>query len=244
MPGHSAMTMPLMPSWSVAIAVVVLLAAGALHVSHAGAAHGFARWWHTAHVSMGAGMVVMFLLPHSGDAVLYVALAVVFGAHAAAMAVALPRVSGVDRRVWAMAAMDQLLMVYMLAPWVGGRPALLTYLAVAYLAVAGVAWLVVPESFTCMTPPRGVPVRDRVAPRGAVLTTGTSVPVNSFGGATGQAAARPAGAVALLDTPASTPTVAHRVSQRLKGNLTTGVRLTLMTMTVSMAWMLLAMQQM
>lgn len=240
MPGHFAMTMPLMPSWSAAMAVVVLLAAGALHVSHARAAHRYARWWHGAHVSMAAGMIVMFLLPQGDGTALYGALAVAVGAVAAAMAVMLPRVSGVDRRVWAASMLDQLLMVYMLAPW-SGRPALLTYLAVAYLVAAAAAWLVVPERFTCMTPPRGVPVRDRTAPY-AVLTTPSPVPATPSGAMVAPAAARSAGAVALLDTHASTPTVAHRVSQRLKGNLTTGVRLTLMAMALSMAWMLLSMQ--
>ncbi len=211
MPGHSAMTLPLMPAWSVAIAVIALLAAGALHVSHARSARRYARWWHAAHVSMAGGMVVMFLVPQQGAAGPYGALAAVFGAHAVALALATRRVSGVDKRVWAVAVLDQLLMAYMLLP--SGRPAALTYLAVVYLVTAAAAWLVVPERITCMTPQRGVPVRDRPAP-----------PDPSPSGA------RSVGAVALRSRPSPTSTVAQRLSFRLAGNLTTGVRLTLMTM--------------
>jgi hypothetical protein len=226
MPDHFAVAMPLMPSWSVAVAVVVLLAAGALHVSHARAARRFARWWHAAHVAMVFGMVVMFLVPMHGNAGLYGALAVVFGAVAAAMASALARlrVSGVDRRVWAASMADQALMVYMLLP-IAQRPAALTYLAVAYLVAAAAAWLVVPERFTCMTPQRGIPVRNRPAPLDSISRQ-----------------ARPGAAVAVLGPSSATTTVAQRFSVRLVGNLTTGVRLTLMVMALAMAWMLLAMQ--
>lgn len=224
MPGHAAMTMPLMPAWSVAIAVIVLLAAGALHVSHARAARRYARWWHAAHVSMAGGMVVMFLVPQQGAVGLYGALATVFGAHAVALTAAGRRVSGVDKRVWAAVAADQLLMTYMLLP-LADRPAALTYPAVAYLVAAAAAWLVVPERFTCMTPQRGVPVRDRPAPPNP-----------------SPADARSVGAVALRGRPQATSAVAQRLSIRLAGNLTTGVRLTLMVMALSMAWMLLAMQ--
>lgn len=162
MPDHFAAMMPLMPSWLVAPAVVVVLAAGALHWSHARAARGFARWWHAAHVAVVAGMVVMFLMPPQGAAGLYPALAALFGAHAIAQALVTRRVSGVDRRVWAASMFDQVLMAYMLLP-PAARPAALTSAAIAYLVAAAVAWLLVPERFTCMTPPRGVPVRQRVA---------------------------------------------------------------------------------
>lgn len=232
MPDHSAVTMPLMPSWSVAVAVIVLLAAGALHVSHARAARRFARWWHAAHVGMAAGMVVMFLVPMHGNAGLYGALAVGFGAVAAAMALALAlrRVAEVDRRVWAASMADQALMVYMLLP-IAQRPAALTYVAAAYLVAAAAAWLVVPERFTCMTPQRGVPVRDRPAPPGPA-------PV---GPRTGEASVA-GGSVALRSRTDSAAT--QRFSLRLASNLTTGVRLTLMAMALAMAWMLLAMQAM
>lgn len=226
MPDHSAVTMPLMPSWSVAVAVIVLLAAGALHVSHARAARRFARWWHAAHVGMAAGMVVMFLVPMHGNAGLYGALAVGFGAVAAAMALALAlrRVAEVDRRVWAASMADQALMVYMLLP-IAQRPAALTYVAAAYLVAAAAAWLVVPERFTCMTPQRGVPVRDRPAPLDSI-----------------SAQTRPAAAVAVLGPSLATATAPHRLSVRLVSNLSAGVRLTLMVMALAMAWMLLAMQ--
>jgi hypothetical protein len=203
---HFAATMPLMPSWLVAPAVVVLLAAGALHWSHARAARGFARWWHAAHVAMVAGMVVMFLLPPPGSAGLFGALAAAFGAHAAAMAAVTRRVSGVDSRVWAASMLDQVLMAYMLLP-PAARPAALTSAAIAYLVAAAVAWLLVPEKFTCITPPRGVAVRQRVT-------------------------------VAVREQP--TVAAPQRFSSRLVGNLTTGVRLTLMAMALAMAWMLLA----
>jgi hypothetical protein len=104
----------------------------------------------------------MLLLPPPGSAGLFGALAAAFGAHAAAMAVATRRVSGVDRRVWAASMLDQVLMAYMLLP-PAARPAALTSVAIAYLVAAAVAWLLVPERFTCMTPPRGVPVRQRLA---------------------------------------------------------------------------------
>jgi hypothetical protein len=50
--------------------------------------------------------------------------------------------------------------------------------------------------------------------------------------------------VALRDRTTATSRAAHPFSLRLAGNLTTGVRLTLMAMALSMAWMLLAMQAM
>jgi hypothetical protein len=176
---------------------------------------------------MAAGMIVMFLVPPPGCAALYGALAVGFGAVTVAMALALAlrRVSGVDRRVWAASMADQALMVYMLLP-IAPRPAALTYLAVAYLVAAAAAWLVVPERFTCMTPQRGVPVRDRPAPSGPA-----------------SARARPAAAVAVLGRSLATTTAAQRLSVRLVSNLSAGVRLTLMVMALVMAWMLLAMQQ-
>jgi hypothetical protein len=231
MPGHFAATMPLMPSWSVAVAVIVLLAAGALHVSHARAARRFARWWHAAHVAMAFGMIVMFLMPPQGAAGLYPALAVLFGAHAMAQALVTRRVSGVDRRVWAASMLDQVLMAYMLLP-LADRPAALTYPAVAYLVAAAVAWLVVPERFTCMTPQRGVPVRDRPAPSDPAPIRPRSGGVAVVGRAVPQRTARPA-----------TSGAAQRLSVRLASNVTTGVRLTLMAMSLTMAWMLLAMQQ-
>jgi len=125
----------------------VLLATAALHTIHARAEHGFARWWHGAHVAMAVGMIAMFLLPHADHA--YAVLAVVFGAHAAAMAMALPRVTGIDRRVWVAAVLDGICMTYMLVPW---RVVAVTAATVTYLAAASLAWASVPRGL--MTPQR------------------------------------------------------------------------------------------
>jgi hypothetical protein len=122
------------------------------------------------------------------------------------MAAVTRRVSGVDSRVCAASMVDQVLMAYMLLP-PAARPAALTSVAIVYLVAAAVAWLLVPEQFTCMTAPRGVPVRQRVA------VTVHELPI--------------------VAAP-------QRFSSRLVGNLTTGVRLTLTVMTLTMAWMLLA----
>lgn len=231
MPDHAAMSMPLMPSQAVAVAVFVLLAVCVLHVAHARAVRGLARWWHAAHVSMSVGMIIMFLVPHHDAGALYGTLAALFGAHSVAMALAWRRVSspssGMDRRVWVAGTVDQLLMVYMLAP-LTQRPAVLTYAAVAYLVVAAVAWLLVPEKQPGMTSFRGD------------LDPGP-------GGLRRVALAPSRSSVAVAPVAVSAVAVAPRTSpadHAPSSHLTTGVRLTLTVMSLAMAWMFVSMQLM
>lgn len=136
------MSMPLLPEWLRAAWVVALCGVTALHLWHAWSMHGQRRLWHAGHTVMAVGMALMYLLPAMSHPTLYEGGRTVFGALTVLLVVStvlLRRREGLFNPLWVAAAVDMLVMTYMLLP-AGTRPVALTGVFVLYLGAQAVAW--------------------------------------------------------------------------------------------------------
>lgn len=136
------MSMPLLPDWMSFAWAAVLAGVLAVHAWHAWSMRAQCRWWHLGHTAMAAGMLAMYLDPDMANPVLHRVDPVVFALVAVAeagAAVVFRRREGVLNPLWASAAVDGLIMAYMLVFPMDG-PVLVTCVLVAYLAVQVVAW--------------------------------------------------------------------------------------------------------
>ncbi|MHA6805884.1 hypothetical protein [Salinifilum ghardaiensis] len=139
---HMAMSTPLLPEWARWAWSAVFLAITAVHVWHAASMRSQPRWWHVGHTIMAVGMLLMYAMPHMGHSATFrlgLAVFVLLAAAEAATAVVLRRREGVLNPLWAGAAVDKLVMVYMLALPMRG-PAAVTAVLVVYLALQVIAW--------------------------------------------------------------------------------------------------------
>lgn len=226
MPGSMAMpmAMPLLPAWLVGLWIAALAVVVVLHLYHAVSMHGQPRIWHISHILMAAGMITMYALPQPGHADLYWGGVGFYGALTAVMAVTGARWWRRDRLLnwlWAATTVDMAAMTYMALP-AADRPATISYLAIAYLAVEVVIWL-----------------SDPVPRLRALLRTRTPQPRPD------PAPPPTGGGTATRARPAyRATTAAERESVRLAADVTVAVRATLAVMSASMIWMLLAMQTM
>lgn len=222
-------TMPLLPHWLKWLWVAALCVVVALHLWHVWSMSGRARWWHTGHVTMAAGMITMFLVPPAGHTSLYWAGVVLFGAATIAAGLGAAMLWHRDKLMnwlWAGATVDMLAMTYMTLP-THDRDETLTYLFVAYLAVEVVIWLSnpLPRWFTRQ------------------MTTIPQSDPDISGPRTQPDPVTPAGTLSLTRLK-SHHTGETCESMRLVADVTIGVRITLAVMSASMGWMLIAMQTM
>ncbi|MGH3492322.1 MAG: hypothetical protein ACRDRL_25795 [Sciscionella sp.] len=142
MGGMGSMNMALLPDWLRLVLALAMLAVLVLHVWHAAAMAGQARWWHVGHTTMATGMVLMFAVMRTRHAVLYGILLAVFVVAllvVAAVAIGARRREGRLNPLWASAVLDMAAMTYMLLP-PQDRIGALTGVAVAYLAGQAIAW--------------------------------------------------------------------------------------------------------
>lgn len=220
------MRMPLLPGWSQWAWVSALAVVLVVHAWHVWTMSGRPRWWHAGHTVMAAGMVAMYAVRQHGhtglywvEAVLYAILTVAVGLGGAA----LWRRDRMVNWLWAASTVDLLAMTYMALP-AADRDAGVTYSFVAYLVIEALVWLSDPLP--------------RLVRKGACRE-----------GDTGVAAARRNDAElgATLTRPRVRQTVSSDAacgSMRLVTDVPVAVRLTLVVMSASMGWMLVAMQTM
>ncbi len=209
------MHMPLLPDWLRYVWAAALVVVLVLHLRHAESMRGEVRLWHVGHILMAAGMIAMYLLPQAdhphlywGGVALYGALTLAAGAYAATAWSG----AGAPSWPWLASTVDMAVMTYMSLPR-DDRPAWITYVAIAYLLVETLLWLVA-------TAPSAAPPSDLPEAAADERTDG----------ATATAVRTRPSALARLNRPES--------------DVTLGVRTTLAIMSLSMAWMLLAMQTM
>lgn len=177
--------MSLLPMWLRIGWAVALGTAALVHLMHAGARPGQARWWHAGHTLMALGMMTMYLIDctaHPGMCRLGVML---FGTWAVALAVTAllaRRRDGVLNRLWVAAAADALAMTYMLAP---SHAAAVSLMLVVYLFCQALAWAL------------GLWTRAAVPPRTQVSAALSSTAAST----TAVAAASPAAATPAVGLP-------------------------------------------
>lgn len=219
------MSMPLLPEWLRIVWSVALLVVVCLHIWHACSMAGQHRWWHAGHTIMAVGMIWMYLakptMAHPAQARTGL---VIFAALTAALAVTALvwwRRERALNPLWIASATDMLAMTYMLIPPMS-RPATLTWVVVAYLAVQTLAWATGAWGrlplYRPATPTPGGALPAPVPPAG------------------GHSALAPE--TTMTATPAST---AGPSRTGLSGHTTPGVRVTLAIMAAAMAYMLAAM---
>lgn len=212
------MHMPLLPQWLRVVWAAALAVVLVLHVVHAVTMRGETRRWHVGHILMAAGMIAMYLLPQADFPDLYWGGVAVFGLLTISAGFFLVNAWMRTQRlswVWLATTLDIAIMTYMSTP-ARQWAALLTYLVVAYLVVETLLWL------TARIPDSGGPAR-----AGAPAEQHTLDSTTSHGG------------VLILTRP-----IVALWHNRPESDVTTGVRLTLAVMSLSMAWMLIAMQNM
>lgn len=142
MPMHEMMAMPLLPRWLAIAWAVALLGVVVLHIHHAWPMSGQPRWWHIGHTAMAAGMIGMYLLPTMTQPALARAGLVLFSAITVAVlatTMVCRQHEGALNPLWLATGLDMLAMTYMFLP-ATGRPATLTWIAIAYLAGHASAW--------------------------------------------------------------------------------------------------------
>lgn len=216
------MSFPLLPMWSQIAWTVALSAVLAAHLRHAWGMRGQARWWHVSHVTMLAGMIVMYFPPsmtsHWFAAVRRPCL-VVFGVVAVTLVTTALMTWARERNpnpLWLLAALDSVAMAYMWLPH-GLRPGALTWAIVAYCALGTIAWL---AGLWSRPVYRTVTVAE---PQAQAILAGRP-------GAEGSAGLAEPSAAAVREP-----------RHALSAHNTIGTRVTLAVMTASMAYMLLAM---
>lgn len=222
-----AMGMPLLPAWSRWAWVSALGVVLVVHAWHVWTMSGRRRWWwHAGHSVMAAGMVAMYAVSQQGHAGLYWIEAVLYAALTVAGGlggVALWRRDRVLNWLWLASTVDLLAMTYMALP-AADRDEGVTYSFVAYLVVEALVWLSDPLS--------------RLARKAACREEDTAVAAAGRNGAA---------QVATLTRPRVRQTVSSDPacgSMRLVADVPVAVRLTLVVMSASMGWMLVAMQTM
>jgi hypothetical protein len=211
------MHMLLLPQWLRVFWTVILVVVLVLHLSHAVTMRADTRRWHIGHILMAVGMIAMYLLPQTDHPDLYRAGVLAFGLITVAAGFSLVRAWTRTRRlswVWLATSLDMAIMTYMSTP-ADHFPAILTYLAAAYLLFEALLWL------SARIPDPGAPTRP-----------GASTEQQTPGTASH-------GAVLTLTRP-----IIALWNNRPESDVTTGVRLTLAVMSLSMTWMLVAMQNM
>ena len=214
----STMSMPLLPQWlrivwALALAVVVVL-----HTGHAWTRPGQGRWWHTGHIIMALGMIGMYLLgtTHPGLSWAGVVLFAVLTLAVATTAVVLRRREAVRNPLWVASAVDMLVMTYMLLP-PAARPAEVSWVLVGYLACQVLAW--------------GLGLWDHVAVLQPVPAASAAVPVTTP-------------ATEQVHAPSPATIMPARRGDRTLGltaHCTPAIRVSLVVMAASMAYMLAVM---
>jgi len=222
--GMGSMTsMRLLPDWLRAAWAAGMCVVMALHLWHAARIRGQSRWWHAGHVLMAVGMALMYALPQMSHPRLYHAgIAVYSVAAAAALAAALAsswRTGAIDP-LWAFAALDMGVMIYMC---VTDRVVALNWMLVAYLGGQFIMWTLNLwcrwTEFPTTTPP--------VPPGDSAVGAGWRADVGRSPG--GQAVLAPARPIAVR-TPEGAP--------GLLAHCSPSVRMTLALMAAAMAYML------
>ncbi|MGH3547209.1 MAG: hypothetical protein ACRDQU_03605 [Pseudonocardiaceae bacterium] len=135
-------SMPPLPDWLRVVWVVALGVVIVTHLWHAYCKLGQCRWWHAGHIVMAVGMVVMYLPGSMARAGLSRTGVALFGGAALATAGAaavLRRREGAFNLLWAVVAVDLLIMAYMWLP-AAIRPSPLDYALAGYLGCQLLAW--------------------------------------------------------------------------------------------------------
>lgn len=211
------MEMPLLPQWLRVAWAAILAVVLVLHLVHATTMRSDTRRWHVGHILMSGGMITMYVLPQSAHPDLYQGGVAVFGVLTIAAGISLSNDLAQTKRpswLWLATMLDMAIMTYM-STSARHWVAVITYLAVAYLVVEAVLWI------TARIPDPVGP-----APAGELHEQQTPGSVSR-------------GGVQTLTRP-----IVALWHNRPESDVTSGVRVTLAVMSLSMIWMLIAMQNM
>ncbi|MBU3065923.1 DUF5134 domain-containing protein [Nocardia sp. NEAU-G5] len=138
--------MSMLPGWVRVLWTIALLVVALLHVRHAAAAPGQGRWWHGTHVVMSLAMAAMYAVDPMRQHLLDHWLATLFAALTVALLIVITVVRQREGTVslrWIATTIDSAAMTYMAAmmPAPSGVPRVITWVVVAYLGAATLAWL-------------------------------------------------------------------------------------------------------